>query len=450
MRGYRRGIWIVTVMFFLAGCAAVTTDREWNRVTDFTREKLGHEAVWQQSESEKLAIQKDLDGILGNGLSREEAVRIALINNRDLQRTFEDIGISKSDLVQAGLFTNPSLDALFRFPSGGGRTNIEAGVLFSLSDIWQIPVRKKVARARMEATIMRVGQMVLETAAEARRAFDSVYYLSKGKTETEQILERFREIGDQTIERRDFGFMSDQDVFLAQIRVFEAELELTRLQKELEIARAHLSRVLGLQPSQADYRILGEEPEEIRDLPDVEKAVEHALSHRLDVRMAQFGIEEAQMSLDLEKRRIFRHVGLGASYEKETEGTDLVGPSVDIQVPLFDQNQARISRAEYRVRQAEKGIQALEGQVREEITSDLKRIELFRERAKGFRERIIPLRERILGYAEEWVGAMQLRPSEASWRARGNTWTSSWGSNTLWQNLSSISVVHSHDPPRLS
>ena len=53
MRGYRRGLWVVPVMFLLAGCAAVTTDREWTRVTDFTREKLGHEAVWQRSEAEK-------------------------------------------------------------------------------------------------------------------------------------------------------------------------------------------------------------------------------------------------------------------------------------------------------------------------------------------------------------------------------------------------------------
>ncbi len=42
--------------------------------------------------------------------------RLPLLNNRSLQASFEEIGAAEADLVQAGLFTNPSLDAFLAFP----------------------------------------------------------------------------------------------------------------------------------------------------------------------------------------------------------------------------------------------------------------------------------------------------------------------------------------------
>ncbi|NIO05970.1 MAG: TolC family protein [Proteobacteria bacterium] len=394
--------------FLLGGCAAVQTNSEWERVRQLANDRIGQEVLWGQSEEDEERIQRNVENFLADGLSRTEAIRISLINNRRLQSSFESIGISKSDLVQAGLFANPSLETLFRFPSGGGRTNVEAGIFFPISELWQKPFREKVASAHMQATIMDVGRVVLETAAEAKRAYDSTYYTLKSKEETQEILQRFREIRDEVALRRDFGFMSDQDLYMAEIAVLEGEIELVRYERELAIARARLSRVLGLGPSQRDYQILGKEFDEPNHIPDMEEATRYALQNRLDIQMAHFKIGQAEKTLQLEKRLIFKHVGVGAIYEGDVDGTDVFGPAIDIQIPLFDQNQARIARSEYRVRQAQKDLQAMEGQIREEIIGDLEQIQLFKTRARDLRERIIPLREKILEYAEKWVRAMQL------------------------------------------
>jgi hypothetical protein len=186
------------ILLLLAGCASVETGQEWTRFQDITRERTKQELVWEKSDEEEEAIRQEVDELLAHGLSRDGAVRIALLNNRPLQSAFEEIGISKSDLVQAGLFSNPSLGAIFRFLiSSGSGTNIEAEGFFPVSDLWQIPFRKKAAAAQLDATITRVGQMVTETVAEAKRSYDRVYYLMEAKRETEEILERFKEIGDQ-------------------------------------------------------------------------------------------------------------------------------------------------------------------------------------------------------------------------------------------------------------
>ena len=47
--------------------------------------------------------------LLGNDLTAEAAVQIALLNNRKLQAVYNRLGIAQADLVQAGLPPNPIL-----------------------------------------------------------------------------------------------------------------------------------------------------------------------------------------------------------------------------------------------------------------------------------------------------------------------------------------------------
>jgi len=140
----------------------------------------------------------------------------------------------------------------------------------------------------------------------------------------------------------------------------------------------------------------------------LEGAIEYALDHRLDIQMARFKVRQAEKTLELERMRILKHVSLGVSYEKDTDDAEALGPGFDIQLPIFDQNQAQIAKARYRIRQARKSLQALEGKVREEVTSDLETIHFHRAQVQTFREKIIPFREKAIEYSERWVRAMQL------------------------------------------
>jgi len=404
-----RLIILSSLILVLVGCASVNTGQEWKRFQGMAKERTDQELLWEKSEEEQAAILKEVDELLSDGLSRQEAVRIALLNNRSLQSSFEELGISKSDLVQAGLLSNPSLGAVIRFLiSSGSGTNIDADLFFPISDLWHIPFRKKAAAARMEAAIVRVGQMVIETAAEAKHGYDSVYYLIEARRETQEILDRFMAIRDQVNIRRDFGYMSDLDVYLAQTMVAEAEMELARFEGELAIARSHLNRVLSLDPGQMGYELQKGVVEEHLKPPDLDEAIQYALDHRLDIRMARFKVDQVERTLELEKARILKHAALGVSYERDADGADVLGPGFDIELPIFDQNQAQIAKARYRIRQARKNLQALEGKVREEVTTDLERIHFHQVQVHTFREKIIPFREKAIGYAERWVNAMQL------------------------------------------
>ena len=401
------GISFVFILL-LVGCASVQTDEEWSRFKTTSAERTGHELLWEQSEEEEALIRNEVRALLADGLARDEAVRIALLNNRLLQSAFEEIGVSKSDLVQAGLFRNPTLGGLFRFPFNAGSTNIEAFGIFSLADLWQIPFRKKVAAAQLEISMMEVNQMVLDTAAEAKRAYDALYYLSLGNQKTEEILKKFQEINDRVRIRREFGFLSELDIYLSQVLVVEAEIERYRTLRERSIAKAHLDQVLGLKKDLTDYEITDKEETHLRDIPGREEALQQALRHRFDIQMARFKIAEAERKLKLEKAYVFREVDFLVSYERDIDREEVLGPGIEIQLPIFDQNQAQIAKAQYLVRRARKREQALEKQVREQVIRDLERIDLHKTKARILKEKMIPLRQKALEYSNKWVHAMQL------------------------------------------
>ncbi len=401
-------IYLLTISLFLTGCTSVQTTQEWERVKAFTIERTGREARWEQTEEDVKATKEEVNKLLPDGLTEDDAVRIALLNNRKLQASFEEIGVTKADLVQVGLFTNPKLTAVFRFPFKGGGTDIEAVLPIRISDLWQIPLRKKVAAIRLEATMIQMSEEILKTVAEAKKAHSEYVALLALRDETEKIKKQMEELRDHLIYRQKFGYTSDLDIYMAKAAIIDKEAELARIQKESKVARMRLNRVLGLCPDQFGYEVIGSLPEEFRPLPDLEIMITHALSMRPDVQIAKLKIEDSRRVLALERKRIFTNVEAGIGYARESEGTEFFGPELEIQLPLFDQNQAQIAKAEYRVRQAEKELQAKIGVVREEVSAALERLSFARREVNLIRNQILPMRKGSVGYAEKYFNAMQI------------------------------------------
>src|SRR5207237_6759614 len=135
-------------------------------------QRTGKQVEWQKDAKASDQIQGTIRALLRRTLSADVAVQVALLNNRELQATFEEIGIAEADLIEAGLLKNPIFagDARFpdRSPSG---TNIEMSIAQEFFDLLVIPLRKKVAAAQLAKTKLRVGDTILKLAAETKTAF---------------------------------------------------------------------------------------------------------------------------------------------------------------------------------------------------------------------------------------------------------------------------------------
>ena len=84
----------------LTGCAAVRPQAAFEDVRQTVAERAPYRVVWATGSAEDAAARVAVDSLLADSLTVEAAVQVALLNNRRLQATYEDLGVAQADLVQ--------------------------------------------------------------------------------------------------------------------------------------------------------------------------------------------------------------------------------------------------------------------------------------------------------------------------------------------------------------
>ncbi|MCC6573501.1 MAG: TolC family protein [Planctomycetes bacterium] len=397
---------LLLVLFALAlGGCVVDPAPQWAELSDEVKGRGGPDLMWERDAADKKQIEGMVALLLRDGVTMDEAVRIALLNNRRLQAQFEEIGIGKADLVQAGMLTNPSLGALFQFAEGGGIAAEVGGSILPLADIWRIPLQTAAAGARMRVAILRVLQEIVDVARDAKIAFVDALHALQERASQAEFVDNFRTALERTKERHEQGYATELEVNLAELALLEQELDLARAEQDQRLKFGALSRLLGIEAGR--IAVVGTLEQTPAPIPDAAALVAEARQRRADVIAADASVTEAERLLRLECWMIFKNVDLGATYTLEDE-TSRIGPRIDIQLPIFDQNQAQIAKARFKLRMREKEREELRLAVRQEIDEQLAALELNARHARLYRERIAPLQEKNRRFVESWP--MQFSP----------------------------------------
>ena len=99
---------------------------------------------------------------------------------------------------------------------------------------------------------------------------------------------------------------------------------------------------------------------------------------------------------------------IGASTDRDAEGTRVTGPSVALELPIFDQGRARVARLVAQVRQARAREAELAVNVRAEVRALRNRLIAARSVVEHYRTVLLPLRERVVQQAQLRYNAMLL------------------------------------------
>ncbi|GJL55358.1 MAG: copper tolerance protein [Nitrospirales bacterium] len=397
-------------VLFTHGCATVDVTQDQKRIVKESLTRTGNPVAWQQTAEDHAQTKPMIDDLLKHGVTREEAIRISLLNNPRLQATLESLGIARADVVQAGLYTNPELGTLLRFPANGATgTNTELDLFFRISDLWNVPLRRHIAEVDALRMTQLVVKEVLQTAAAARDAFDDVLL----QDALHQFMTRNVALFHTTVEelqvRFHAGLVNDLDIYLAENVLFDGQVELARIQAKRVTARTRLLETLGLDPlANAQINIHGNlEQLPLRTLSP-EQGWDIAKRHRVDLQLNRLQIKQTQHILALQKSRIFGDVGLGGNYTRELDRVRSAGPVLVLQIPIFNQNQGGIARAEFQLRQAKQQLEATELAAKQEIRQLLAELTFHETHAQLFRDKMLVAQQNALAYVERFYNTMQL------------------------------------------
>lgn len=410
------------------GCSQVRPRPDYERANREIQVVTGHDAAYQPEDEAE--IETVVSNLLDDGLSLDDAVKIALLNNPTLQAGYRDVGIARADVVQSGLFSNPTLAFSAQFPEGGGRSNIQTSLAQNIADLWQIPIRKCAAEHALDEAVFRLARSAAQLCIDTKVAYYIAVAADQGHIIAKENYEIADRLFDAAVAREKAGVVSELDVNLNRQVLLTAQLEVQQARLDAASARRRLALSLGVTTPIEDIA-LTTPLSSVSDLAlNPPKLLEIARAHRLDLKAARKAAEAAADRVQVEYRKIFPDFNLGIALERNERralpGRDILadtarasiangaltapdiqsraqrdqerrqeidtilGPAFSLTLPLFDQNQAQIAKAVYAYEQAVKQVEALERTIVQEIRQAMDQAETAAEIARFYEESLLP------------------------------------------------------------
>ncbi|MFQ5424856.1 MAG: TolC family protein [Phycisphaerae bacterium] len=430
-------------LLVFTGCVSVDPRPDYQNTSRMVTERTGTDEVYEPG-IEPL-IEGRISDLLKGGLTTCEAVRVALLNNRQFQSRFQEIGVSRAAVVRSGLLSNPSLFAGARLPDGGGRSSLTFSFAQELVDLWQIPVRKRVAQAQLDRTVLTVVRGAVDLAADVKIKCYRLLALERAEAIGQENLELAERSVQLARDRFDAGEVGKLDVNLARTNLLDLKIRLLRLRRDRELARAVLARVLGLSRWETPWTLRDSLP--TQPLPGAENAalLRFAMEERLDARAAASRVLAAEGEIARQSLNVFPSVTLGVEEERperralpgrkiladtgrasiangrltapgiQSRGErnlerrqiidSLLGPTLSLTLPIWHQNQAEIAKARFKAEQARKGYEDLLDSVAEGIATSTATVRTAAELVRFYEDQSLPLARANVESARRAYGA---------------------------------------------
>jgi outer membrane protein TolC len=419
---------LVGLAGLLAGCAAFSPDGGMNAVQDIAGTELGKDVVALRTPDDAEAARVTVKRLLRRPLTADAAVQIALLDNRDLQAAYSELGISEAALVKASLPPNPTFS--ISDIAGGGAFEFERAIVVNILALATLPARAEIAGDRFRQAQLKAALETLRVAAHTRRAYYQAVaaralarFLVEATASAETAAQLSRRLGES-------GALNKLDQ--ARDQAFYADLtaETAGARRRVVAAREDLIRWIGAWGGETDFRLpdaLPPLPRRPRTLANVES---EAVGRRVDLQMARIEVEVLAKSYGLTGATRFINLldaAGAAKTAREPGGSDFTerGGGLEFQVPLFDFGEVRMHEAEATYMQAVNRLVASAVKVRSQARDAYQAYRSAYDIAQHYRRDVLPLRqiisdEMLLRYNAMQVDVFALL-AEARQRIASNT-----------------------------
>lgn len=384
-------------------------------VSNQTSAAIGKRTAFAQTQAENVALKKQIHSMVHRKtISADTAVQVALLNNKGLQASYANVGLSAAEAWQQATPENPvvSIGILGIGAAELGAYRAIEGMI--ATNILEAKTRKQ--RVAMADVNFRAAQLAavndsLTLANQTRRAwinavaaFETVSFLKLAKATSDAGSELASKLGET-------GALNKAGQ--AREHAFNAELAGQLAQARLNAARAKedLTKLMGLWGDEVDYYVPDALPDLPRSVVRVKNVESKALRNRVDLRVAKLGLEAQAAAFGLtDQTRLVTDLEIIAGFETEREA---VGGGVETQttpqielefaIPIYDTGEARMRKAELMYLQAANVLAERAVNVRSEARRAESSHYTSYKIARHYRDVLVPLRitveeESLLSY----------------------------------------------------
>lgn len=334
---------IILIMFATIGCA-VKSSHNRSYISHSLNQRTGHQLL---PEGKKTGAFKLPAGIsLTDGLTKDEAIAIAIWNNAKFNAEISKLGFARADLIEAGLLKNPVLSLLFPL----GPKQLEATLSLPIDFLWKRPRRIALARLNMRVVAENLIQTGLNLVRDVSIAH-STLILSRNKAEilrqAASLQEEIAKIAQTRLRIGDISSLEETAFRLEAARIRQMAIQASR---DAMIAEGHLQLLIGMGVSGKRLKI-SYSPLPSETPPVLEELLVDAYAARPDLRAAELSLEAAGKQIGLERVNIFKLTAMLDANAEGKEGFES-GPGLNLELPIFNQNNGKIIKAKAELERA--------------------------------------------------------------------------------------------------
>ncbi len=346
--GFRAAAAILFSSLLLSGCATFSPDAGMGVVAGVAGETIKKDVISIKTQEDAQRADLAVKDLLKRTLTVDDAVQIALLSNRGLQASYNELALAEADLLADSLPPNPTF-SISRI-SGSGAVEIERRVAGDILALATLPFRTEIARQRFQKAQLRAAEETLRTAADVRRTYyravaanELVGLLTDAKSTAEATARLAGKLGET-------GSLNKLDQAREQVFYAETTADLATMRQEATTSRERLIRLLGLWDGDIGIKLpqrLPALPRRPLSLPGIEV---DAVTHRIDLQIARIELASLAKSLNLTQASRFVTMLDVAGIDRKTrdpEGAPFRERGFDIQfqIPIYDGGEIQIRQA---------------------------------------------------------------------------------------------------------
>ena len=339
-------------------------------------------------------------------ISADTAVQVALLNNKGLQASYANVGLSAADAWQQSTPENPVV-SIGILGIGAAELGLYQAIegMFATNILDAKTRKQRVALADINFRSAQLGAVndTLSLAKQTRQAwinavsaFEAASYLKRAKATSDAGSELARKLGET-------GALNKAGQ--AREHAFNAELagQLAKARLNATRAKEDLTKLMGLWGTEVDYYVPDALPALPRSVGRITNIEGKALRNRLDLQVAKLGLEaqaaafgltdQTQLLTDLEIIAGFETEREADGGETETETTPQI--ELEFAIPIYDTGKARMRKAELMYLQAANVLAEKAVNVRSEARGAEVSYQASYKIARHYRDVLVPLRKTV-------------------------------------------------------
>ena len=356
-------------------------------------------------------------------ISLEEALKIAIEKNPQLQSTRDQIDVAVGSLRQSKIYPNPVLGLLAEeVPSNEVGLNQSQNLVSITQPIITGGKRGlgiKVSEKSKEKDEFERDAVLLAVIADTKKAFYKVVADQEGYAIAKKVEEIAKGIYESEKARFDAGEVAITNVLRAEVELSKARNLVSNAEGNLQNSIKELQTVMGI-PEEIIDGVIGKllsKPVEL-SLPELELKMNN---NQPFLKASKKTIEIAETQLSLEKRQVIPDINLSAGYKRLTqENVDTVQMGVEIPAPFFNRNQGNIQKGKALSRKAKSENLSVYNDLLFQLKKNFNSYNVERKRVIEYGDKILPKAEESLklitrGYREGEFDYIDLLDAQRTW-----------------------------------